>query len=266
MAINAVQTTGAIIGGAAGGFAGGLVGSGGNFDAGVSGAISGGLFGWAGGLGDPGSLERYAGHALAGCVGGIASGGCERGAVSAIAGQWGTNISDGGFIATVVVGGTTSVIGGGKFANGAQTAAFGLMFNCWNHPGDCNPNNIEDMDAPIQQVSPLANAFFMMAGGAEEEALTVVGYVATDAENIIRYVGITSRTPSVRWAEHIASDPAKAGLDFEEVDGAVFSSTISARVWEQTQINLYGLGKNGGQLLNRINSISPSKWGNFGIK
>ena len=135
MAINAVQTTGAIIGGAAGGFAGGMVGSGGNLHAGVSGAISGGLFGWAGGLtpGDPWSLERYAGHALAGCVGGLASGGCERGAASAIAGQWGTNISNSSFIVTVVVGGTTSVIGGGKFANGAETAAFGYMYNGCGH-------------------------------------------------------------------------------------------------------------------------------------
>jgi hypothetical protein len=32
-----------------------------------------------------------------------------------------------------VVGGTISMIGGGKFANGAQTGAFRYLFNEWTH-------------------------------------------------------------------------------------------------------------------------------------
>ena len=35
---------------------------------------------------------------------------------------------------------------------------------------------------------------------------------------------------------------------------------------EQLIINEYGLQKNGGQLYNKINSISPSKWHQYGIK
>ena len=35
----------------------------------------------------------------------------------------------------IVVGGTTSVLGGGKFENGATTAAFGYLFNQLGHCG-----------------------------------------------------------------------------------------------------------------------------------
>ena len=35
---------------------------------------------------------------------------------------------------------------------------------------------------------------------------------------------------------------------------------------EQMLINQYGLGKNGGQLLNKINSISPKYWDMYGIE
>ena len=35
---------------------------------------------------------------------------------------------------------------------------------------------------------------------------------------------------------------------------------------EQLMINKYGLLKNGGQLYNKINSISPKKWHKYGIK
>lgn len=35
---------------------------------------------------------------------------------------------------------------------------------------------------------------------------------------------------------------------------------------EQNLINKYGLGKNGGQLYNKINSISPKYWNRYGIK
>jgi hypothetical protein len=34
---------------------------------------------------------------------------------------------------------------------------------------------------------------------------------------------------------------------------------------EQTLINQYGLGKNGGQLSNKINSIAPKYWQRYGI-
>lgn len=41
---------------------------------------------------------------------------------------------------------------------------------------------------------------------------------------------------------------------------------MQAGIWEQTMINQYGLGKRGGSLLNKINSITPKYWGKYGIK
>ncbi|MBY0578934.1 MAG: RHS repeat-associated core domain-containing protein [Burkholderiales bacterium] len=129
---------GGIAAGTAGGFAAGVVGSGGDLNAGLQGAASGAMFGWAGGMGDPASFERYAAHAFAGCLSGeIGSGGCGRGAFSAVAGKWATNATGGNFVATMVAGGTVSVIGGGKFANGAETAAFGYLFNYCSTAGAC---------------------------------------------------------------------------------------------------------------------------------
>ena len=43
-------------------------------------------------------------------------------------------------------------------------------------------------------------------------------------------------------------------------------SKEQARIQEQLLINQYGLGKDGGVLLNKINSISPNKWNQYNIK
>ncbi len=88
------------------------------------------------------SPARYLAHALAGCISAVAGGGkCGQGAVSAVFGKFTTNtisgVGGGGGIgdviargvATSVAGGVGSVIAGGKFANGAETAAYGYLFN-----------------------------------------------------------------------------------------------------------------------------------------
>lgn len=46
-------------------------------------------------------------------------------------GLQGNQVYEFAYVSTV--GGTASIIGGGKFANGAQTAAFGYMFNYLAH-------------------------------------------------------------------------------------------------------------------------------------
>jgi hypothetical protein len=48
-------------------------------------------------------------------------------------------------------------------------------------------------------------------------------------------------------------------------EGAQGLTKQQARVMEQTFINQYGLGKNGGQLLNKMNSIAPKYWKENGI-
>lgn len=68
------------------------------------------------------------------------------------------------------------------------------------------------------------------------------------------------------FGEHLSSGTAKSFLRYEVVPGATNLSRTEARVWEQTLINQYGLQKNGGLLLNKINSIAPKNWWKYGIK
>ena len=82
----------------------------------------------------------------------------------------------------------------------------------------------------------------------------------------VKYVGITKRDPEVRWKEHQNSDSPRAGLFYKKVDNATGLTKIQARIIEQQLINRYGLMKNGGQLYNKINSISPKYWDKYGIK
>jgi len=79
---------------------------------------------------------NVAGHALVGCGQAVASGGkCEAGAlaggITSLAGPFinGKGFSVQSLVANSVLGGLASVAGGGKFANGAVTGAFGYLFN-----------------------------------------------------------------------------------------------------------------------------------------
>jgi RHS repeat-associated protein len=82
-------------------------------------------------------FENVAGHALVGCGAAVASGakcgpGALSAAVTAFAGPWindGQNFSVRSLVLNSTLGGFASLAGGGKFANGAITAAFGYLFN-----------------------------------------------------------------------------------------------------------------------------------------
>jgi hypothetical protein len=129
-----VSLTSKIIAGAVGG----LASSGGDLKAAFQGAVTGGAFGYVGGTWAGDTFGNYAGHALVGCASGAMNGGggegCARGAVSQVISKWVTLRTEtwgpaGQFAAATIAGGTTSAITGGKFATGAQTAAFGYLFN-----------------------------------------------------------------------------------------------------------------------------------------
>ncbi len=96
-------------------------------------ALSMALFAGAGEIGNAGSLSRTLAHTGAGCISASASGGnCGQGALSAgFAELAGSNLPKqyDGFVTRVVLGGTAAELGGGKFGNGATTAAFGYLFN-----------------------------------------------------------------------------------------------------------------------------------------
>jgi RHS repeat-associated protein len=91
--------------------------------------------------------ENIAGHALVGCASAVASGGsCGSGALSGAVGSAVSPLTNqlfpdartdfgqriGGTIVEATAGGLASVAGGGKFANGAVTGAFGYLFNAVN--------------------------------------------------------------------------------------------------------------------------------------
>jgi hypothetical protein len=72
----------------------------------------------------------------------------------------------------MVAGGTASVIGGGKFANGAYTAAFGYVYNCAMH-GGC-------WSAVTQRLSTLAQSLWIRWGpGATSLAADLAGVNGT---------------------------------------------------------------------------------------
>ncbi|HUN22493.1 MAG TPA: hypothetical protein PK299_05090 [Anaerolineales bacterium] len=91
-------------------------------------------------------------------------------------------------------------------------------------------------------------------------------YQGVDPETgIVKYVGITGRVPDVRFLEHKgAIGTGRELLEYEIVESGL-SSELEARILEQIQINTYGLAKNGGQLLNKINSIAEKYWELYGI-
>ena len=88
-------------------------------------------------------------------------------------------------------------------------------------------------------------------------------YVGRDENFVIRYVGRTDRDPVIRFGEHYRSGHMTSRLRFETVTTTLDHN--SSRVAEQILINKYGLQKNGGQLINKVNSISSKYWEDFGI-
>ena len=89
-------------------------------------------------------------------------------------------------------------------------------------------------------------------------------YVGVDKDNVIRYVGRTDRNPEIRFGEHYRSGHMTSTLKFKPITRNIDHN--SSRILEQELINKYGMQKNGGQLFNKINSISAKHWEKFGIK
>ena len=89
-------------------------------------------------FGTPEHIANIAGHAAVGCGSAVASGSkCGPGALSGAVGSFSTPLTKGlsfeaGLAITTTAGGLASVAGGGKFGNGAVTAAFGYLYNAWN--------------------------------------------------------------------------------------------------------------------------------------
>jgi RHS repeat-associated protein len=156
----ATQGTSALFAAVGGGFAGGFAGSaastlaaGGSLSdalragarGGFFGAISGGVFNQIGSLYLP-QIPKILAHGAAGGALSLAQGGkLEHGFLSSAASEFfapaidgigggGTEAAPYRIAAAAMVGGTVAELSGGKFANGAVTAAFARMFNDEMHP------------------------------------------------------------------------------------------------------------------------------------
>jgi hypothetical protein len=105
----------------------------------------------------------------------------------------------------------------------------------------------------------------LLVTGSAQTAGNYLIYEGIDAAGVVRYVGITSRDALVRWGEHAAAiGTGKELLQYRVIGEGL--TKIAARVGEQIRINASGLQKNGGELLNKTNSIASKYWSQYGIK
>jgi hypothetical protein len=199
-------------------------------------------------------------------------------------------------------GTTTALNANGSYTNSSLLAPLGVMTNLdpLIHAGDMAPglsmamfgdpnaptiSGIPDsrgkteiqtlvaenplvQDAVIGAVTGGAlNAIIRRATVATETTEKLHGlYEGLNAAGEVKYIGRTSQPFASRFAQHAAKGGEKGSLFFRQIEGASGMTLQEARVAEQNLINQYGLQKNGGQLLNKINSIAPKYWSNFGVK
>ena len=226
------------------GFASGVVGSGGNLQGGLQGMLSAGLFYGAGEVGvslGEGSFGHYAAHAGAGCVGAVAAGGrCGQGAMSAVAGKFATLNTPGDwkhagkFVAATVAGGTASVIGGGKFANGAQTAAFGYLFNCMAHDCFDKQQSFGSVLGERMNSGQVRDDISDYGVGLVEGSVSVVEGVGNSLRFIARGTGLMGTEERLRWeAEGLAVDMAAK----EYATNSVVRAEVNAQAYDAITSN-----------------------------
>ncbi|HEX7018164.1 MAG TPA: RHS repeat-associated core domain-containing protein [Patescibacteria group bacterium] len=96
--------------------------------------------------------------------------------------------------------------------------------------------------------------------GFNEESRSTAEYIVyggyDKVTGALKYVGITCRDLATRVAEHLRSGDPQKILNYEVLHRAKGFTT--AKGSEQTYMDTHKLVKDGGQLVNKINSISPS--------
>ncbi len=140
------------------GFFTGFGASGGNFKAGFRGAFTAVAFHWAGEESWAlNKTEQTLVHGVVGCVTSAASGArCSEGFLSASFSKaatvnGSTPKGGAGLVVSAAVGGTAAALGGGNFANGAVTAAFGYMFNCLASRCNSTDYDLDDTSSHISK-------------------------------------------------------------------------------------------------------------------
>lgn len=201
------------------------------------------LFSAAGGAGQAYGQygwQHYAAHAAAGCASGELNGGnCGEGALSALAGKGMTQFTgklelgtEARFVATMVSGGTASVIGGGKFENGALTAAYGYLFNCLSHPGTCTKADQPEIRRAAAACGSDSACIQRIAIYARESGIPLPSDLSQSLKDFVDITTLPARilTPAGRLAD--------TGIDALSAAGSAINgtsdwiSTVSGEAYE----------------------------------
>ena len=159
--------------------------------------------------------------------------------------SFGTALKQGLFDAAI--GGVTGGISAG-LTSGIQSVAEGGNFWKGSYPGIPH-GPVPDLDSYLSSTDSQGNYY---------------GYYGYEyGTDNVRYVGITNRDPEIRFNEHWRSGTNRSSLEYQTIERNM--TKINARIWEQLQINKYGMIKNGGQLYNLRNEINRKYWLKYGI-
>ena len=104
------------------------------------------------------------------------------------------------------------------------------------------------METPL--IDPVRIATGAAAGAIVRQIGKTAVYTAVE-DGVVKYVGITDNLLA-RAAAHLR----EKGITIEAIPGLTNLPRLDARGVEQVLIERFGLGKDGGSLLNKINSIS----------
>ena len=203
----------------------------------LTGALTAGLMFGAGEIGqalklESGGLGKIALHAGAGCLSSVAGGGsCKSGAISGALGEAGLNIKTEGIalgaVKGAMLGGIGSKLAGGKFADGAQTGAFGYLFNECMHTKACGFGGTESYSGSDPLLDKSGR---VVSGGDGKPVLMPMGTnmeaFAKDAS--ISDLGKFSRGGS--WDLQTQSSLRSPGENFEQryIDAATVAIGVHA--------------------------------------
>ena len=178
------------------------------------------------------------GHALVGCGAAVANGSsCGSGALSGgITAGAGPLINGQSFgvslVENTVLGGIASVAGGGKFANGAITGAFGYLFNKCGASCDFKPDPDGGISlGDIAEENPKAAVIGAIAG-LQISALTLGSSTLVAADLATEGVDLTAAQAAnlARFIDKLPSAAGPASVDALGNDSVIFTATVPGRV------------------------------------
>jgi hypothetical protein len=172
-------------------------------------------------------------------------------------------------------GPVVAVLAGTGVAAGVVLLGPELMLACGMNPTICTELGIAAVELPFGAATTGGTALGMGgfgsaaakevaaaadATGAVQGAKDVVPnpgktavYSSTAEDGTVQYVGITDNLEA-RSAAHLS----QKGIEIDAIPGLQNISRSDARAVEQVLIEYNGLGKDGGSLINKINSISTA--------